>query len=203
MSTELTRRERKKIESRDRIVDCATALFVSRGYDATTMEDIGECADVSRATVFNYFPRKEDLVLAWFDDRRTDLAAVLAAERDVASGTSAVLRMAFRTIARFFEDDPETGRGMVRSWLQAGGPLLTPGSDTTLMFAAAIRAGQDNGHIAKDADPDHAAQILFDAYQGELIRWATAQDKPSDLEHRLFETLDLILGGITAQQSPG
>lgn len=190
------RRERKKIESRSRILQCAAALFAAGGYDATTMEDIGDCADVSRATVFNYFPRKEDLVLAWFDDRRTEIAAVLRGDEDERDGATTRLRAAFRALARIFEDDPQTGRGMVRAWLQAGGPLLTPDSDTARLFAATLRSGQRIGEIAADTDPDHAGHVLFDAYQGELVRWATARRRGSDLEHRLMATLELVLLGV-------
>jgi AcrR family transcriptional regulator len=201
MSTELGRRARKKVESRERIVDCAAALFASRGYDATTMEDIGECADVSRATVFNYFPRKEDLVLAWFDGRRADFAGVFDGTERPTGDTSTRLRDAFRALARVFEDDPPIGRGMVRAWLQAGGPLLSPDSDTTRVFADAIRSGQDRGDIAQDTDPDRAGLLLFDAYLGVLIRWVTVPDDQPDLEESLVATLDLILDGIAARKA--
>ena len=110
MSSVPGRRERKKVESRDRIVGCAAALFATQGYDSTTMEDIGECADVSRATVFNYFPRKEDLVLAWFADRRTDVADALTGSDGAPTDTLTRLRDAFRQLARIFEDDPGTGK---------------------------------------------------------------------------------------------
>jgi TetR/AcrR family transcriptional regulator, cholesterol catabolism regulator len=196
MSSPLGRRARKALESRDRIVECAAALFATRGYDATTMDDIGECADVSRATVFNYFPRKEDLVLAWFNARRTNIAGVLAGNGEPAVDASTRLRQAFHALARIFEDDPRAGRGMVRSWLHAGGPLLTPDSDTSQLFAHTIRAGQADGELAQDIDPVHAGQILFDAYQGELFRWVIAEDSATDLEKRLAATVDLLLRGI-------
>jgi AcrR family transcriptional regulator len=160
------------------------------------MEDIGECADVSRATVFNYFSRKEDLVLAWFDSRRADIAGVLAGSEDQHGGASSRLHRAFRALAHIFEDDPRTGRGMVRSWLRAGGPLLTPDSDTSRLFADAIRAGQDHGDIAPNVDPDRAGRLLFDAYSGVLYRWVTADDENAGLEDDLLAALDLILGGI-------
>ena len=130
MSSALGRRERKKLETRDRVVDCAATLFTERGYDATTVEEIAECADVARATVFNYFGRKEDLVLGWFDRRRRELAGVLAADPEEGTGTAGRLRHALRTIARFFTHDPATGRAMVRTWLGAGGPILRPSSET-------------------------------------------------------------------------
>jgi AcrR family transcriptional regulator len=186
----------------DRIVECAAALFGARGYTVTTMEDIGECADVSRATVFNYFPKKEDLVVAWFDRRRADVAGAFAPRDDRLHDTSHRLRRAFRALARVFEDTPKNGRGMVRAWLQAGGPLLTPDSDTTRLFAAAIRAGQARGDISRETDADLAGRLLFDAYIGVLHRWVTAKHQPEDLETRLLAVLDLLLRGIAAPPSP-
>ncbi|MHC3472437.1 TetR/AcrR family transcriptional regulator [Streptomyces sp. 7R007] len=54
-------RERKKRETRQRISDIATGLFLERGFGAVTMADVAQAADVSVNTVYNYFPAKEDL----------------------------------------------------------------------------------------------------------------------------------------------
>ena len=56
------RRERKKARLRRHISDVAMSLFVERGFDAVSVSEIAEAADVARPTVFAHFPRKEDLV---------------------------------------------------------------------------------------------------------------------------------------------
>ncbi|MEU8624968.1 TetR/AcrR family transcriptional regulator [Streptomyces sp. NPDC048669] len=56
-------RERKKRATRQRISDVATGLFVANGFDNVTVAQIARAAEVSAMTVFNYFPRKEDLFL--------------------------------------------------------------------------------------------------------------------------------------------
>jgi AcrR family transcriptional regulator len=56
-------RERKKREARQHISDVATRLFAGRGFEAVTVAEIAEAAGVAKATVTNYFPRKEDLLL--------------------------------------------------------------------------------------------------------------------------------------------
>lgn len=61
-------RERKKQQTRQRISDIATGLFLERGFDAVTIAEIAEVAEVSVNTVYNYFPSKEDL----FFDRESD-----------------------------------------------------------------------------------------------------------------------------------
>jgi AcrR family transcriptional regulator len=55
-------RERKKLRTRQLIAETARRLFVERGFDAVPVADIARAAEVSDATVFNYFPTKEDLV---------------------------------------------------------------------------------------------------------------------------------------------
>jgi AcrR family transcriptional regulator len=67
------RRAEKKQETRQRISDVATALFLARGFEAVTLDEIAVAAKVAKMTVFNYFPRKEDLVLDRQDDLRMTL----------------------------------------------------------------------------------------------------------------------------------
>ncbi|MET0790096.1 MAG: TetR/AcrR family transcriptional regulator [Polyangiaceae bacterium] len=62
------RRETNKRETRQRISDVATELFCGRGFDTVTLDEIAAAANVSKMTVFNYFSRKEDLMLDRGDD---------------------------------------------------------------------------------------------------------------------------------------
>jgi AcrR family transcriptional regulator len=67
------RRERKKAATRQAIADAALELFVARGYDAVTVRDIAEKADVSTTTLFKHFSGKEALVFDREDDVRAEL----------------------------------------------------------------------------------------------------------------------------------
>lgn len=73
MSTSPDRRSRKRLATREAISDVATRLFVERGFDKVTIDEIAAAADVGRMTVFNHFPRKEDL----FFDRDEEVRALL------------------------------------------------------------------------------------------------------------------------------
>ena len=62
-----SRRERKKAETRARIVRSATDLFNLKGYQATSIEDITEAADIAPRTFYSYFEAKVDVAMVQFD----------------------------------------------------------------------------------------------------------------------------------------
>jgi AcrR family transcriptional regulator len=82
------RRESKKRETRQRISDVATGLFFERGFEAVTIDDIAAAANVSKMTVFNYFSRKEELMLDREDDLK--LLSFRQALRERPDGTSPI-----------------------------------------------------------------------------------------------------------------
>jgi len=87
-------RDRKKEATRQAISNVATQLFVERGFDQVSVADIAHEADVARKTVFNYFPRKEDLV---FD--REDEVRVLVRDALAGRGLRSRVKM-FQTLMR-------------------------------------------------------------------------------------------------------
>ena len=93
-------RESKKRETRERLSDVATALFLERGFDAVTIDEIAAAARVSKVTVFNYFARKEDL---FFDRGDENAALVRQALAERGPGVSAV-RALQRVVHRLVEE---------------------------------------------------------------------------------------------------
>lgn len=62
---EKSRRERKKTEARERIVETAIRLFARHGLANVTVDHIADMADIGKGTVYNYFQTKEDIVVAY------------------------------------------------------------------------------------------------------------------------------------------
>ncbi|MGW8986797.1 TetR/AcrR family transcriptional regulator [Streptomyces parvus] len=87
-------RESKKQQTRQLISDVATGLFLSQGFEQTTIADIAAAARVAKKTVTNYFPRKEDLALDHQDAFIASLAGTLAG-RPPGTPALAALRNAF------------------------------------------------------------------------------------------------------------
>src|SRR5262252_2497906 len=72
-----SRRERRSAELRERLFRSALALFASKGYAETTVEDITEAADVGKGTFFNYFPSKEHILMAFGEMQLARLESVI------------------------------------------------------------------------------------------------------------------------------
>lgn len=79
------RRERKKAATRDAIRDAALELFLERGFDAVSVREVADRADVSPTTVFAHFPQKESLA---FSDEGERHERLVAAVRDRLPGTT-------------------------------------------------------------------------------------------------------------------
>src|SRR6201995_5100155 len=111
-ATEPGLRERKKQRTRRLIADTAWRLFCERGFEEVPVAEIAREAEVSEATVFNYFPTKEDLVfhrMEAFEDE------ILHAFRDRDEGETIVEAFGrFVLNARGFlaSDDPAATEGM-------------------------------------------------------------------------------------------
>ena len=86
------RRARKRLATRQSISDTATRLFFERGFEAVTVDEIAQAADVGRMTVFNHFPRKEDLFFDRDEEGREALREALR-ERDPTVSPIETLRL--------------------------------------------------------------------------------------------------------------
>ncbi len=67
-------RERKRQRTHDTISEIAISLFLARGFDQVPVAEIAAAADVSKPTLFRYFPTKEDLVLHRIADHQGEAA---------------------------------------------------------------------------------------------------------------------------------
>ncbi|HEY9100876.1 TetR/AcrR family transcriptional regulator [Chitinimonas sp.] len=90
MPTDL--RSRKRLATRQGISNAATRLFLARGFDHVTVDEIAAAADVGRMTVFNHFPRKEDMFFDRDEAGRELLREVLQ-QRDPAISPVETLRL--------------------------------------------------------------------------------------------------------------
>lgn len=105
-ATAAGRRERKKAATRAAILDAATTLFLERGFDAVTVREIADTADVSPKTVFTHFPHKEALVFSDEDERHARLVAAVS-DRKPGSTISEALKAHYLAEIAALNSEPQ------------------------------------------------------------------------------------------------
>ncbi|MGI5336926.1 TetR/AcrR family transcriptional regulator [Streptomyces sp. CA-181903] len=156
-------RERKKLRTRQRISDVATRLFFERGFEEVTVAEVAEAAEVSAMTVFNHFPRKEDLFL---DRIPQGIELAVAAVRDRAPGETPVAALRGLALRLVDEGHPLSAVGHPPFWrIVYGSPALR----------ARLREGYDELEAAltatiaasgTDPQPRVTAALAVAAYRG-------------------------------------
>ena len=170
MSMPSDRRSRKRLATRQGISNVATRLFFERGFDQVTVDEIAAAADVGRMTVFNHFPRKEDMVFDLDEEGRGILRDALR-QGDPRVGPIETLRgLAHRLVAersRLVRFTPES-----RSFVGT-----IEGSETLKARARAIRdelARVVAAAMAERAGRDPADPVAHLAAGLLLATWSVA-----------------------------
>lgn len=196
-------RERKRRETRQRISNVATVMFRQHGFEQVTVAEVARAADVSAMTVFNYFPRKEDLFL----DRIPEaVAAFAAAVRDRVPGQrplAALRGLAFRFI------DARHPLGGVGENFGGFWPVV---ADSPALRARAREAVEEVERALAEAlaeagvvDPELTAAVTVAAYRTVCVASARRQlagDPPLEIveDHRrrmgaAFDALERMCPG--------
>ncbi|MEU8582767.1 TetR/AcrR family transcriptional regulator [Streptomyces abikoensis] len=106
MTDETGLRERKKQRTRQALSDTAIELFLKHGFDQVSVADVAAAVEVSKPTLFRYFPAKEDLALHRIADHQGEAARVVACR---AAGQSPLGALRAHYHARLDAHDPITG----------------------------------------------------------------------------------------------
>jgi AcrR family transcriptional regulator len=169
-------RERKKEQTRQLIADTARALFAKRGFEAVTVAEIARAADVSEATVFNYFPTKEDLVYGRLESFEDEL---LGAVRDRAPGESAL--QAFRPFVLqprglLAAKDADEQLLAITRMIAESPALLAREEQIFLRYTRSLASllAQETGTRPEDVEPWVAANALMGVHRG-LIAYVRRQ----------------------------
>jgi AcrR family transcriptional regulator len=202
-------RELKKEQTRQLIADTAWRLFADRGFDRVTVADIAREAQVAEATVFNYFPTKEDLFywrLEAFGTRLADAVSarpagepVLAAFRRALMDEGGLLTQVeagdpealarLRTVNRVIADSPALlAREQQAITRNAAAVAALLAAETAMPAATGTRAGSgtpaEAGTPADDLRPQVAANALLGMHRALIDyvrRRVLADDEPTGL----------------------
>ncbi len=197
--TTLGRRERNKLEKRNRIVAAARLLFAEQGFAETTTQQIAEAADIGTGTLFLYARSKEDLLVMVFHEEM--LATAQEAFNNLPADMLLIdqVMQVFERMVLYHERDLVLARLLLKEILMPDRPDRSEelshlmGSIYT-GFTSLIASAQRNGSISERFDPALTAQSMFAIYYLGLLSWlggiATRQAFFAQLRSQLAMHLD-------------
>ena len=205
MSSVFGRQTRKRLATRQTISDVATRLFIERGFDAVTVDEIARAADVSRMTVFNHFSRKEDLFFDLDEAGREELLSSLR-KRGVGVTPVEALRLfahwavaVERPYTRFFE----AGSDRFMATIQASEALKARArairDELTDMLAVGLAEAVDRP--TPDPIASLAASLLVTTWTVALLEAYRAFQQDQDVTKANAAFLGLIDRGAKGVQS--
>jgi len=169
------RRERRRVETRERLYRCALELFGERGYLETTVEDITEAADVGKGTFFNYFPTKEHVLAAYGGER---IAAVERALQKACATSGSVLEV-LGELATDSAGQSHENPAVLRAIYAAHASCAPVRAElqkrmriSRKMLAEIISLAQKRGEIRSDAAPLELARLIQTVVMGFTMAWA-------------------------------
>lgn len=178
-AADLTRRERRKREVRDRIVDAAVRMFESKGPQDTKVDEICELADVAQKTFFNHFPSKQHLVGEIAATFLSDFFAVVAEVRAAQKTVAKRLTSLFTSLADRCEEAGPMHRELVLEMIRSAYQDRHEAEQTHVIHDAFRSLLQDcRGQLRNDQDIETLTEMVVGTFYVLMLNWVSLDDYP-------------------------
>jgi AcrR family transcriptional regulator len=206
-------RERKKQRTRALIADAALRLFLERGFEAVTIAEIAQAADVDAKTIYNYFPSKPDLVFQRLEAFEQALLDAVRTRKTGESILAAFARFVLDTQGLLTKEDANEELHAINRMIVASPALLAHEQQVFAHFTASLAAliAQETGARPDDVHPSVVAHALIGLHRSlvDYVRRATLAGTPNtklirDLRRQAKPALRALehgLGGYGVKRS--
>lgn len=197
------RRERRKAETRNRVLDAARTLFAKKGYEAVTIRMIADEAGIAVGSVFTTFASKSDVLAAIVAEELAFHVGDIDAALDGVGGALARLRALFAALYAYHDRHAALLlQAQSHSWVR--GPdaeravrrALVP---TMQRLERILMEGQEAGEIGRDVDIRLIVEILFACYIANYRGAAFDGWSVADMTARMDRQIMTLLRGAGLQ----
>lgn len=197
----LGRQERKARETRRRILEAARELFLERGIDAVTVDEIAARADFSRGTVFNYFSTKESICQGLGELQAEKLMDAVESGRISGPTAGEKIEQALRFLAEMPGHEPERCREMLMRALASIKPGEMPEHRKRIfqLLETWAEEGQQTGEFRADLPPCQLACFIMGLQLQATLVWSYGLAGGSLPDH-LSKVLRIGLEGMQARK---
>ncbi len=194
-------RERNKADKWRRILEAASSLFATRGFEATTTAAIAEEAGIGTGTLYLYVTSKEDLLVAVFREEVDQLWDDAFAQVDPDAPVLSQLMRAFGHATAYHEKEPELARIYFKELMFVSPAMRAGVTDFMRQHLAKLTAQLDRAKVTGLLDPEVPSAVLAHNLWAQYFllmqrRHAGTVD-PATMLHQLERGFEVALWGIT------
>lgn len=198
-----SRAERKKEETKLKIVSTAISLFKQQGIDGTTMEQIADEADIAKGTLYNYFPVKEailnEFIQRSFREKNPQRIQQLRKLPNTRLRMIMIISMLFEGIQENMEIFEKYIVYRIKNMISFH-PEESEKAGIGVLAAEIIELGQKGGEIRTDLPPN-VLEDLFEFVFIEVVKQYTLQKESFKSRDVIEQFVDLFINGVKAESN--
>jgi AcrR family transcriptional regulator len=185
--------------ARARVYDAFARLMYERGYDAITLADIAEAAGMARTSIYNYYPSKEALLIAYTDAEMAHFVDNLRADLERADGAVERLRVYARRQLEYFATHHLPPGGALRDVLsdEAFRSIFEHARTLDQILRDILTEGADDGSFPRDIvdDPETVPLVM------SCVSARRPTDADGDLDTVIEATVRFVLRAVGVSSS--
>lgn len=191
--------QKKRQQTREKIYRAAIDLFLEKGYEKTTVQEIVDRADVAKGTFFNHFPTKDSLLSYLGEQRVAEMEDVLHHTLNEKTTAKVKLKSLLQTLGKINEENRILTELLSKEIFKR---LLTPGMEREKnnqlklkeIFNDILISGQQNGEFQHVLNAEQVSDTLIGIYFFTLFQWL---EKPEmGFSGELLDRFDILMSGI-------
>ncbi len=188
-------RDKKKLETKNKIIEVGGRLFREKGFENTTVDEITKTAEIGKGTFFNYFPTKEALLVDFVKIKEKLVYDFIEHELTMNMPVRDKIKNALMMVAKSNEKDRALTKLFVFEHLRHYGYNKRTSRTLNNLIYGLLEAGVREGEIKNSIDVKRASENITGVYFASLLEWLWSVDVYSFSEDISIK-IDMIFDGI-------
>lgn len=197
----LSRREANKERCRKEILKASRRLFQEKGYENTMIEEVAEKANISKATLYNYFPSKDSLLMGTIEEVTNIFQEHVKTSLQDAENSLDKIR---RAMAYLIADSiPFLSVSRRILWLDANEEsiMYAKSSGVKRIFESMIEEAKEEGLLKKEIATKTIGNLLMGIYLSSQFQWSNMESMTQqECENKVYEIFDLTMAGCRTEK---
>ena len=196
-----SRREANKVKCRQEILKASRRLFREKGYEETMIDDVADKAEISKATLYNYFPNKESLLAGTMLDEIEAFKTYTAENMGDETDADIKIRKALKFLIWDSVPFIDVSRRILFLSAYSQSPLCGQIDEVVDGLKLMIEEGKKQDIYRSDIITDDIVNIIMGVYMNAQFQWSDIGNiTEEECSSRIDRVLDLALAGCYKNQ---